>query len=126
MEEYNAKHGTNQLWSANIFRGFDAGPKGDNEWERREAEKEEDRKHKVNFLHEILSKQTVYTFDKETIRQDLEYDPNRDTSVEALIMDGFHQMRVERLANVSTTLRFDHAIKIKKNVIKIKKNVNHA
>lgn len=96
MEEYNAKHGTNQLWPANIFRGFDAGPKGDNEWERREAEKEEDRKHKVNFLHEILSKQTVYTFDKETIRQDLEYDPNRDTSVEALIMDGFHQMRLEQ------------------------------
>ena len=96
MEDYNAKHGTNQLWPANIFRGFDAGPKGDNEWERREAEKEEDRNYKVNYLHKILSKQTVYTFDKETIRQDLEYDPNRDTSVEALIMDGFHQMRVEQ------------------------------
>ena len=105
MEDYNAKHGTNQLWPANIFRGFDAGPKGDNEWERREAEKEEDRNYKVNFLHEILSKQTVYTFDKETIRQDLEYDPNRDTSAEALIMDGFHQMRVEQYLDL---VRVEH------------------
>ena len=62
----------------------------------REAEKEDDRMFKVNYLHEILSKQEVYIFDKETIRQDLEYDPNRDTSVEALIMDGFHRMRVEQ------------------------------
>ena len=96
MEDYNAKHSTNEEWPANIFRGFDAGPKGDNEWERREAEKEDDRMFKVNCLHEILSKQEVYIFDKETIRQDLEYDPNRDTSVEALIMDGFHRMRVEQ------------------------------
>ena len=71
-----------------FWGGFDAGPKGDNEWERREAEKEDDRMFKVYYLHEILSKQDVIIFDKETIRQDLEYDPNRDTSVEALIMDG--------------------------------------
>ena len=66
MEDYNAKHSTNEEWPANIFCGFDAGPKGDNEWERREAEKEDDRMFKVNCLHEILSKQEVYIFDTET------------------------------------------------------------
>ena len=61
---------------------------------------------KVDCLHEILSKQEVYIFDKETIRQDLEYDPNRDTSVEALIMDGFHRMRVEQYPDL---VRGEHA-----------------
>ena len=51
---------------------------------------------KVDCLHEILSKQDVIIIEKETLRQDLDYDPNRETSVEALIMDGFHRMRVEQ------------------------------
>ena len=95
MEEYNTKHSTHEEWPANSFRGFYPATKGDNEWQRKEAEKEADRVKKVDCLHEILSKQDVIIFDKEIIRQDLEYDPNRDTSVEALIMDGFHRMRVE-------------------------------
>ena len=56
MEEYNTKHSTHEEWPANSFRGFYPATKGDNEWQRKEAEKEADRVKKVDCLHEILSK----------------------------------------------------------------------
>ena len=78
------------------FRGFYPATNGDDEWKRKEAEKEADQVKRVDYLHDMLSKQDVITIEKETLRQDLDYDPNKDTSVEALIMDGFHRMRVEQ------------------------------
>ena len=59
MEEYNTKHSKHEEWPANSFRGFYPATKRDNEWQRKEAEKEADLVKKVDYLHDMLSKLDV-------------------------------------------------------------------
>ena len=65
-------------------------------WAVKEAEKEEERVKKVQALQKLVTEhEAAITIDDDTIRQELEYDPSKDTSVEAVIIDGFQNMRVQ-------------------------------
>ena len=69
---------------------------GGDVWAIKEAEKEAERAKKVELLQKLVSEhEAMITIDDETLRQELDYDHLKDTSVEAVIMDGFQKMRVQ-------------------------------
>ena len=56
----------------------------------------EERMIKVQALQKLVADhEAAITIDDDTIREELEYDPSKDTSVEAVIIDGFQKMRVD-------------------------------
>ena len=62
----------------------------------KEAEKEAERVKKVQLLQKLVTEhEAAITIDDDTLRQELDYDHLKDTSVEAVIMDGFQKMRVQ-------------------------------
>ena len=51
---------------------------------------------KVQALQKLIAEhEAAITIDDDTIRQELEYDPIKDKSVDAVIIDGFQKMRVQ-------------------------------
>ena len=55
----------------------------------------------------VTEHEAAITIDDDTIRQELEYDPIKDTSVEAVIIDGFQKMRVQGCPEV---VRMENAV----------------
>ena len=67
----------------------------------KDVEKEQERVKKVQQLQRLVTKhEAAITIDDDTIREELEYDPSKDTSVEAVIIDGFQKMRVDNCPEV--------------------------
>ena len=97
-KQFNEEHDTNLQWTGKDFRGFSDGSSVS------------DRADKIREMVATINNQLSHldiTIDDESVREHVEYDPNKDIDTDEAIHSGFHRQRFAGRLEMSTDADID-------------------